>query len=177
MPRTPAPTSTTSPTSSCPKTAGALMSGDTIFAMSEPQSPQPPRCSSSSPAPIDGRGQSSAAIRPLPRKTAAFTPRLSNLRSSHRSPRRPTRLGSHDLGHLTARLGRRTPRLALPSRGGAQAGARPAAQGDGDLAPRRQGHTLLQDRKAAVRDLAEQRVIAPPHDLGGDQRAGVDPRK
>src|SRR3989442_5359806 len=132
MPRTPAPTSTTSPTSSCPKTAGALVSGDTIFAMSEPQSPQPRRCSSSSPAPIDGRGQSSAAIRPLPRKTAAFTPRLSNLRSSHRSPRRPTRLGSHDLGHLTARLGRRTPRLARP-RSSPRPPRRPTRLGSHDL--------------------------------------------
>src|SRR5881396_31361 len=81
--------------------------------MSEPQSPQPRNRSRSSPAPIVGRGQSSAAILPLPRNTAAFTPALSfaaisPLASSggrpHLAPPRAGRLGSHGPDHFTARL-------------------------------------------------------------------------
>src|SRR5437867_12515420 len=71
--------------------------------MSEPQSPQPRNRSRSSPAPIVGRGQSSAAILPLPRNTAAFTPALSfaaisplaNVRPFQRSARPADGLTSH----------------------------------------------------------------------------------
>src|SRR2546430_15066150 len=88
--------------------------------MSEPQSPQPANRGRSPPAPIVGRGQSSAAILPLPRNTAAFTPALSfaaisplaNVRPFQRSARPADGLTSHR--HARDGSARTAPLLSPP---------------------------------------------------------------
>src|SRR5437660_12852008 len=100
--------------------------------MSEPQSPQPRNRSRSSPAPIVGRGQSSAAILPLPRNTTAF----------------PLALSFAAISPLGSSVGR--PHLARQSPHRAPGGARPAPVRDGGLAARRHRNPLVLHREAAV---------------------------
>src|SRR5207245_10315212 len=56
------------------------------------------------PRPVARRASARTTSVISPLASSPDAPRLARPRSSHRSPRRPTRLGSHDLGHLTARL-------------------------------------------------------------------------
>src|SRR2546425_393410 len=120
--------------------------------MSEPQSPQPRRRSSSSPGPAAGRGTSAGARRPPPWNMTALI------------------IGSP----WTAGPQPREIRMAArPSRDPAQQTAHPAAQRDGRLAPRGQRHARVEDTEAPRLDLLEQREVDAAHDLRRHERARV----
>src|SRR5437870_746490 len=92
--------------------------------MSEPQSPQPRTRNSTSPAPIVGRGHSSATSLPSPRYTDAITDsprpsdglRLARPRRSQTRLGRRTACGSHDHAdhRLASAVGRPAARTTTP---------------------------------------------------------------
>src|SRR2546422_635801 len=120
--------------------------------MSEPQSPQPRRRSSSSPGPAAGRGPSAGARRPPPWNMTALI--IGSPRTAGPQPRE-------------IRM------AARPSRDPAQQTAHPAAQRDGRLAPRGQRNALVEDTEAPRLDLLEQREVDAPHDPRRHERARV----
>src|SRR5438876_774359 len=167
---TPGPSATISPTTSWPSTSGAGVDGSTIFAMSEPQSPQPRTRNSTSPAPIVGRGHSSATSLPSPRYTDAITdsPRpsdglwLARPRRSQTRLGRRTACGSHDHADHAASVRAARPSLAATQQRSAI-----------ELLRNQHRDALTEHTEPSRLDLVEQGEVDPPHDLGRHERARV----